>query len=761
MTDTVGSLKRALIGRPRASGELKHQLLPKWMALPVFSSDPLSSVAYATEEMMKALAVAGVVAYTRILPLSFAVAALLAVVVVSYRQTVRAYPHGGGAYIVAYENLGRIPGLTAASSLLIDYTLTVSVSVAAGVAAITSASQALLPHRVSISIAFVLLVMFANLRGVREAGAIFALPTYAFVATILAMVVAGFVGCLGGCPSVPFPSEPIEAEAGAAITALLLLRAFAQGSTALTGVEAISNGVPAFRYPQSRNAATTLGAMGLLAITMFLGISYLATHIPGVVAFEGATRTVTSQIAAAVFGDRTAGFFLVQIVTAAILILAANTAYADYPRLSSVLATDRFLPRQFLARGDRLVFSNGILALTTLSILLIILFDADVGRLIELYVIGVFTSFTLSQGGMVRHWLRTREPNWRRSVIINGIGAGTTGVVLIIQAYTKFTRGAWIVIAAIPLLVLMMHRINRHYAQVSLRLRTGLAEPERPRPNRVLILEDRVDAATAAALSYALSIGPRSIDGIGVTDVDPNLCERWRSLVPDIPLELLEPSGGNAVEAWASRVREQADRYPSGFTTAVVPETRAGSFLELFRSHGRAQRLKARLVSERGVVVTNVVSGPGGDSPPRVIEPIEHHIVVLVTGVNKATYRALAYAQSLQATSLRGLHINLETENSSRILQEWDDWDIAVPLELVDSPFRSIGDSIREYVRAFSPDGQRTVVTCILPECVLEHWWHRPLHNQTALIIKATLLFERGVVTTSVSYPISGSPADG
>jgi amino acid transporter len=726
------------------------------MALPVFSSDPLSSVAYATEEMMKALAIAGFAAYTYVLPLSYAVAALLAIVVISYRQTVRAYPHGGGAYIVAHENLGRIPGLTAASSLLIDYTLTVSVSVAAGVAAITSATQALLPYRAEISIAFVLLVMFANLRGVKEAGATFAIPTYTFVLTILVMIATGLVECVGGCPD-RLPPVPAEARAATgAAGVFLLLRAFAQGSTALTGVEAISNGVPAFRYPQSRNAATTLGFMGLLAISMFLGISFLATHIPRVIAFEGATRTVTSQIAAAVFGDRTAGFYLVQIVTAAILILAANTAYADFPRLSSVLAADRFLPRQFLARGDRLVFSNGILVLTALSVLLIAVFDADVGRLIELYVIGVFTSFTLSQAGMVRHWLKTRERNWQRSIVINGVGASVTGVVLVIQAYTKFARGAWVVITAIPLVVWMMHRIQRHYEQVSLQRRAGLAEPERPRPNRVLILEDRVDGATAMALSYAMGIGAVSVAGIGVPGVEPSLRARWKRLVPNIPLELLEPSGNNAVEAWTARAREYASRHPDAFTTAIVPETQARSWIDLFRSHARAQRVKARLVSKRGVIVANVIAPADGLERDQIIEPIEHHVVVLVVGVHQATYRALAYARSLQATSVRGLHINLETEGSSRILHEWDDWGIDVPLELIDSPFRSIADTIREYVRDFEPDGRRAVVTCIIPEFVLDHWWHQPLHNQTALIIKGALLFEPGVVTTSVPYSISG-----
>ncbi len=759
MAETVvGNVKRALIGRPRATGELKHQLLPKWMALPVFSSDPLSSVAYATETMMVVLAAAGQGAFRLVPVLSVAVAVLIAIVITSYRQTVRAYPQGGGAYRVSRENLGVLPGLTAASALLTDYTLTVSVSIAAGVAAITSAAPpALASHRVLMAIGFVLLIMFANLRGVRESGALFAVPTYAFVATMFGLIITGLLRCAAECPTVPFTeTRQLAPEVG--LTLFLVLHAFSSGSTALTGIEAISDGVPAFRYPQSRNAATTLGIMGFIAIPLFLGISFLATHIEGIVAFEGMSRTVTSQIAGAALGPQGIGFYLVQVLTAAILILAANTAYADFPRLSYFLAADRFLPRQFLARGDRLVFSNGILVLTALAITLLVVFQADVNRIIHLYVVGVFTSFTLSQSGMVRHWLKTKAQGWKRSIVINAVGALTTGVVLLITAYTKFADGAWIVILAIPVLAFAMDRINRHYQEVSLALRTDLYQPEAPRPNRVLILEDRVDEATAIALSYAQRMGPASLRGIGAPGVRPDLTERWSELAPDVPLELLDSDEtGGVVEAFSNSARAYAQRHPNSFTTAIVPETRSRSWLDVLRSHGRAQRVKARLVGEGNLVVANVVATNGGPGPYEIVEPVEHHVVVLVSAVHSGTFRALAYAQGMQATSVRALSINLEHGHSTRILSEWEDFQVNVPLEIVDSPFRSIAGTIREYVRGFGPDGRRTVVTCVLPEFVLEHWWHRPLHNQIALLIKGALLFEPGVVTTSIPYRISGA----
>lgn len=750
MPTTIQSVKRAVIGRPRASQELKHQLLPKWMALPVFSSDPLSSVAYATQEMMLVLALAGSAAQSLVMPLAGGVALLLAVVVASYHQTVRAYPHGGGAYIVARDNLGDLPGLTAAGALMVDYTLTVSVSIAAGVAAIVSAAPALADARLAIALGFLALLAVANLRGVREAGTLFAIPTYLFVATMQVMIVVGLSRCLvGGCPQAP----PLPVEGGGeplqALTLFLLLRAFASGATALTGVEAISNGVPAFRYPQSRNAATTLTVMGGLAVTMFLGISYLATAT-GVTAVEH--PTVTSQIARAVFGDGVL-FYLVQVVTAAILILAANTAYADFPRLASVLAGDRFMPRQFLARGDRLVFSNGVLVLTGLAALLLIAFGAEVTRLIQLYVVGVFTSFTLSQLGMVRHWLRRRSPGWRRSAAVNAIGGATTAVVLVVVALTKFTHGAWIVIAAVPCVVTLMSRIRRHYDRVSLALHSGVSEPEPSRPNHLVLVFDVVDEPLARALSYARATVPTSLSAIAVPARGADVERRWAELAPDVPLRVLQGADTpGVVPALRQALRDAADAHPDAFTTVVIPETRSESWLEVLRRHRLALRLKAELLSEPSLVVTNVVSPEGGPGPYTIEEPVEHHVVVLVAGVHAATMRALAYAQQLQATSVRALSVSLASDRANRILQEWEDWGVEVPLELVDSPFRELTDTIRAYLREFKPDGRHTIVTAVLPEFIVPRLIQRPLHNQTALAIKAALLFERGVVVTDVPF---------
>jgi amino acid transporter len=367
------ALKRAFLGRTMATGELRHTLLPKVLALPVFSSDPLSSNAYATQEIMLVLALAGAGALHLVVPLAFFVAILLGTVVVSYRQTVRAYPSGGGAYIVARENLGMYPGLLAAAALLIDYVLTVSVSIVAGVDAIVSALPGILQFKIPISIGFVALVTLANLRGAKESGTVFAIPTYGFVLSIYIMLVTGFVKCLGGCPVADSAGTHLEVEQ--ALTLFLVLRAFAAGTTALTGVEAISNGVPAFRFPQSRNAATTLGMMGAMSISMFIGISLLANRMQ-VVATEDMERTVVAEIANGIFGGGFM-FYVVQVMTAGILILAANTAYQDFPRLASILAQDRFMPRQFINRGDRLVFSNGIFILAILASILIVTFEAN------------------------------------------------------------------------------------------------------------------------------------------------------------------------------------------------------------------------------------------------------------------------------------------------------------------------------------------------------------------------------------------------
>ncbi len=427
-----GVLKRVVVGRRHPSSHLPHTLLPKILALPIFSSDPLSSVAYATEQIMVVLLATSVASRHLVMPISLVIAAVLALVVISYRQTVRAYPSGGGSYIVSKDNLGTFPALVAAAALLVDYVLTVAVSVVAGVVAIVGAASGLAHYTVEISLGCVVLLTLANLRGVKESGAVFAFPTYAFVAAILLMIGSGLVRCAtGGCPSAS--SQHVGAIAdlarhAAPLGIFVILHAFSSGSTALTGVEAISNGVQAFKRPQARNAATTLAIMGTLSVTMFLGISYLSTHVTGVVPPGPGERSVVGQIAFAVFNGGI-GFYAVQVFTAAILILAANTSYQDFPRLSAILARDRFMPRQFSNRGDRLVFSNGIIVLATLAGLLIWVFHGSLDALIQLYVVGVFTAFTLSQAGMVRHWLREREkgdqaaPRWRVSIVMNAVGA--------------------------------------------------------------------------------------------------------------------------------------------------------------------------------------------------------------------------------------------------------------------------------------------------------------------------------------------------
>src|SRR5512132_3167569 len=580
-------LKRLLVGRPMASHQIEHTLLPKVLALPVFSSDALSSVAYATEEILRVLlgATAAALAFRYVMPIAIAIATLMLIVVASYRQTVRAYPNGGGAYIVSKENLGTLPGLVAAGALLIDYVLTVSVSVVAGVFALTSAVTELLPFRIELSIGFVLLITLANLRGVRESGTLFAFPTYAFIASIITMIGVGLLRCIGGCPSV----EPIVPAAGLARVAgpiglFVILRAFSSGSTALTGVEAISNGVPAFRRPQSKNAAETLAVMGVIAITMFLGISWLATHIENVTVSE--ERTVIAQIGHTVFGGGF-GFYALSFFTASILILAANTAYQDFPRLSAILARDRFMPRQFMNRGDRLVFSNGVIGLAFFASVIMVAFNANLTQLIQLYVVGVFTSFTLSQTGMVRHWLKEKhkgaeaQPGWRRSIVINTIGAMTTGIVLIVITSTKFVHGAWLSILAMAVLVPTFYMIHRHYGEVIAQLRRGKVRAGTIGVNHMVLVIRDLDAAAAEAVGVVRSIRPTELRVVHPCEgeISPELQERWRAFSMGAPrLEPLVLGKDSILDALRRYVRS-IERSPDDFVNVVIPEVVSGSML--------------------------------------------------------------------------------------------------------------------------------------------------------------------------------------
>jgi len=745
----VRSLKRAIVGRPMASGELEETLLPKTLALPIFASDPLSSVAYATESALVVLVAASVGAAHLVFPISIAIAALLAIVVASYRQTVQAYETSGGAYIVAKDNLGTLPSLVGAAALLTDYVLTVAVSISAGIFAVTSLAPSLEAHKVLLSLGCLGVIVLVNLRGVRESGLAFALPTYAFVASMFALVGVGLVKTLlGQTPHAVVP-HPVATGAGG-VTLFVLLRAFSSGSTALTGVEAIANGVNAFRRPHGRNAATTLAILGAIAITLFLGVSYLAVHEH---ALPSQTASVVSQIARATFPAGSAASFLyyaVQVTTLLILVLAANTSFQGFPRLAALLARDNFAPRQFTNLGDRLVFSNGMLVLATLAGLLIWIYGANVNSLIHLYVIGVFTAFTLSQAGMVRYWKRVREPGWRYRALVNGVGATATGVVAAIVIVTKFAAGAWLVIVAIPLLVLAFYGIRRHYRGIARRLHAGadavVAAP--PPRNSTLLLVESIDEATADALWFTEQTGNgyRAIH-VPARGTDPGIKPRWFRFTDERShLEVLDGSLG-VTEA----VLEQVWRLPRGessFVTVVIPELfRRASVLEAFR-HPRALLLKLRLLAEPGVVVADVPVLAGTDEAP----PERAVARVLVSGVNASSMRAVNYARTLGIKDTRAVNFAFSSEEAEDLRREWAAHGPRIPLELDDAPYRDIGTPLRAYLHDLTDDG-RTEVVLVMPELVVRGL-SRALHNQKALYLKRLLLFEPHVILASVPYQL-------
>ena len=749
MAKTGSALKRLAVGRPMSSGELGHTLLPKSIALPVFSSDPLSSNAYATQEALIVLSLAGAAGLSFILPISIAVAALLFIVVTSYRETVKAYPSGGGAYRVSHENLGMYPGLLAAAALLIDYVLTVAVSITAGVEAIVSASEGIEPHKITIAFALILFVTLMNLRGVKESGTLFAIPTYGFVVAIFVMILTGVTKCAADCPVAESANLDLHPET--AITFVLMLRAFAAGTTALTGVEAIADGVPAFRYPQSRNAATTLLIMAALSTSMFLGISYLADRTQ-VVYLEhmAGQRSVVAQIAAAVFGGGPM-FYVVQIMSAAILVLAANTAYQDFPRLSSILAKDRYMPRQFMNRGDRLVFSNGIVILALLSGLLVYVFDAQLTRLIQLYLVGVFISFTLSQTGMVVRGRSLRAPGWKRSALISGSGAVVTGVVLVVIAVSKFSHGAWIVIVAIPFVMLAMRSVHRHYVEVG----RQLGRPDRKPIDRrvgnahIVILVTRVDAAAARAVGYARATRIADVTAVAF---DSSIQSPWRRLAPDVPIETLPSRGSEPLLAYLRRRRQSLPT--EDFLTVITTEVLKSNSLTTIIRHPWIHRLKARLVREPGVNVMDVpiVHEHIDAAADQAREPSRNHVIVLVSGVHNAALQAIEYAETLNPTDLRGLTFGLDPEETERLGDRWLAARIPHPLEMEESPYRDLGTSMQEYVARFMPDGTQRVVTIVIPEFIVSKRRHQILHGQTALIVKRRMLFENGVVVVSVPY---------
>ena len=601
----VDQLKRLLIGQPLATHRVSHERIPKWKALSTLSSDALSSVAYATDEILLVLAgVTGALAWS--IPIAIAIVTLLVLITASYRQTIDAYPNGGGAYTVAKENLGVSAGLIAAAALLIDYILTVSVSVAAGVENIAAAFPFLSFHKESIGAVVIILIMIANLRGIRESSTIFAFPTYFFVFSILILLAAGFWKVMSGSV---VPVVSLAQTAFPAVPLILVLRAFASGCSALTGVEAISNGVTIFEHPTQRNAKITLLWMSVILGVLFLGITFLA-HSLGISMREN--ETVISLVGKAVFGPSVA-YYLVQIATALILFLAANTSYADFPRLSSLLAKDRYLPRQLASMGDRLVFSNGIIGLSVAAILLIFIFKGETSHLIPLYAVGVFLSFTLSQAGMVVHHIRIKEPRWMRSLFFNALGAVATLVVLVDIASTKFIHGAWMVVVAIPVLVFIFSRIHRHY----------------------------------------LSVG--------------------RQL-------------------------------------AMMDLTKKIEFRK-----------------------------------------IKHTCIIPVSGIHRGVYEALQYALTI-AEDVRACYVDIDSDTTQRITQQWLTWAPSVPFVVLKSPYRSVIAPLLQYIDDVERIACDDLITVVVPEFVTTRWWHRILHNQTAMFVRAALATRKGKVVTSVRY---------
>jgi amino acid transporter len=745
-----------VVGRSLSTHALDHQLLPKILALPVFASDPLSSVAYATEEMMLVLVAAGSGALRLKMPIALAIGALLLIVVVSYRQTVRAYPRGGGSYIVARENLGTVPGLVAAAAILTDYVLTVAVSVTAGTIAITSALPSLAGHKVGLAIGFVVLLTLANLRGVKEAGKVFAFPTYGFVAMVYLTLLFGLVRCLAGCPQAATAHLPLEQVS--TLSLFLILKAFSSGATALTGVEAIADGVQAFRRPQSKNAAATLGIMGAIAISMFLGITLLATvlHVR-VTEHIAQSRSVLSQVGETVFG-RGLVFFLLQGFTAGILILAANTSYQDFPRLSSILARDRFMPTQFRNRGNRLVFSNGVIVLALAAVLLIWVFDANLTRLIKLYVVGVFTAFTLSQAGMVRRWARVKGESWRRSAIINGIGAGTTGIVLVIVTLTKFRDGAWLVIAAIPVIVAFFLGVHRHYDMIGRTLRARRSSPAEEATNSFLLLVPDMGLATLDAVAYLRALRPERLTALytGPPAGFEAAARRWNAVAPRFgDLQMLARGGHGHVRAIRQFVRSMRQD-PEEFITVVVPEVVSSRALLPMLRPSSAFWVKATLLFEPGVAIADVPLLPqereaAAVRASRPVEPERTVVLVPVSAVHDCTVRAVRYAKTLRAGQLQAIYFSSEPEDVEPMLQAWADWGMDIPLSIVDAQFRDINVPLLQEIRKHT-SRRDTLVSIVLPEFVVRRWWQHLLHGQTGLSIKRLLLFEPYVVVTSVPY---------
>jgi amino acid transporter len=762
----LGRIKRLLIGEPIASAQAEHERLTKFKALAVLSSDAISSVAYATEAILASLIAAGSGNLGISLPTSFAIVCLLGIVALSYRQTIPAYPNGGGSYIVAKENLGTLPGLVAAASLMIDYVLTVAVSVAAGVQALATLFPILSPTLdiVAIAIALVVVITIVNLRGVRESGSIFALPTYLFIGSALLLIA---VGCI---KSFFLEHHPIIGHfqyiaATEPLSLFLILKSFAAGCSAMTGVEAISNGIPAFKKPETRNAAITLTWMALILGTLFIGITLMATsyHIE---ANPAGNPTVIGQIAQQVF---TGPLFLLypvfQLATLLILTLAANTSYSDFPRVSSLLARDHFLPHQFTFRGDRLAFSIGIVFLAALAILLLIVFKAAPTLLINLYAVGVFMSFTLSQSGMVSHWWRLRREHkgWFHSLVINGLGAVTTLLVAVVIASTKFLEGAWIVVVLIPLLVGMFLGIHRHYLRVERERTTSLPiQPKDIRHHLIMPIAE-LNLAAKHGLAYARSISPR------VTTVHVALDKRkaqvlraawheWQTHLSEnerSQLEVIEPAGRSSLRPLLDYINTIHQQHPGDTLTVILPESSEHSLLGSVLHHPGILQLKIALFFRSDIVVTSVTLQQQSGTLPLHPGEIRHRFIVPIAELDRASVGSLAYARSISPHVIAA-HVAIEEQEVEMVRSEWGHWQKHLAQEeethlvVIESPYRSLVRPLLAYIDMVQAQYPEVTLTVILHEFVVVHWWEYFLHNQTAFLLKAALLSRPDVVVTDI-----------
>src|SRR3954447_23531742 len=689
-----------MLGRKIRTDQEMHERLGNSTALAVFASDALSSVAYATEEMLTVLLIggAGGPAVGGLLPPSLRIVALLVILVFSYRQTIKAYPSAGGAYIVTRDNFGVLPAQIAGVALLTDYILTVAVSTSAGVAALYSAFPGVYTYRVVIAVVLIWIIAFMNLRGVKESGRIFAVPTYGFVISILVLIVIGVIKTIvGGLDPVHVHHAAVAAGAGGSLGIFLLMKAYAGGSTAMTGVEAISNGVPAFRPVEWKNARKVLGWLGVLLGTMFIGISFLAWKLHPI---PSTKETVISQIARAVVGTGTIGniaFFVIQAMTMLILVLAANTSFADFPRLASFHAHDHFLPSPLTKRGRRLVFANGIVVLAGLATVVTVIFGASVAHLIPLYAIGVFTSFTLSQAGMAKRHLTLKEPGWKHGLWVNGTGAVATLVVGIVIAVTKFTHGAWIIMVIVPVTVAVLVRVNKHYEHVA----TKLDEPDPDlaiaSSNRLgaVVLVSRVDEGLDRAMRYVDHLGPDRVRAVHVGAEDRSVGAAFWARY-GCTLDFVSSHGGLVKTARALVQSERAEQ-PDHLCAVVVPETIEEPRLRHVLKHNDALRLKAGLLFEKGIVVVNI---PTTDADDTLLTraPRRHVALVPVATLHEGAREAVRVAQLLQPDHVRAVHIAEIADEAEVIEDKWLEQQLPVPLDIVAAPYRELGEPLLQEV---------------------------------------------------------------